>query len=138
MRKRFSPDPPVSSTNKTERHDITEILLKVALNIIKQTINVLDFLVCFMMFNATSACDGNFSYIVAFSFIGGGNRRIRRKSPTCRKSLTNLNTQCCTPRSDRDSNRNMKGIQMKWDNICSSAKTEFSHKKRMQKKTNFF
>jgi hypothetical protein len=40
----FSPDPPVSSTNKTERHDITEILLKVALNIIKQTINVLDFL----------------------------------------------------------------------------------------------
>jgi hypothetical protein len=28
---------PVSSTNKTGRHDITEILLKVALNIIKQT-----------------------------------------------------------------------------------------------------
>jgi hypothetical protein len=28
---------PVSSTNKTERHDITEILLKVALNTIKQT-----------------------------------------------------------------------------------------------------
>jgi hypothetical protein len=27
----------VSSTNKTERHDITEILLKVALNTIKQT-----------------------------------------------------------------------------------------------------
>jgi hypothetical protein len=27
--------PPVSSTNKTERHDITEILLKVALNTIK-------------------------------------------------------------------------------------------------------
>ena len=31
----FSPGPPVSSTNKTDRHDITEILLKVALNIIK-------------------------------------------------------------------------------------------------------
>jgi hypothetical protein len=30
----FSPGPPVSSTNKTERHDITEILLKVALNTI--------------------------------------------------------------------------------------------------------
>jgi hypothetical protein len=29
--------PPVSSTNKTYRHDITEILLKVALNTIKQT-----------------------------------------------------------------------------------------------------
>jgi hypothetical protein len=28
---------PVSSTNKTDHHDITEILLKVALNTIKQT-----------------------------------------------------------------------------------------------------
>jgi hypothetical protein len=28
---------PVSSTNKTDRHDATEILLKVALNTIKQT-----------------------------------------------------------------------------------------------------
>jgi hypothetical protein len=27
----------VSSTNKTDRHDITEILLKVALNTVKQT-----------------------------------------------------------------------------------------------------
>ena len=34
----FSPGPPVSSTNKTDRHD-SEILLKVALNTIKQTIN---------------------------------------------------------------------------------------------------
>jgi hypothetical protein len=33
----FSPGPPVSSTNKTNLHDITEILLKVALNTIKQT-----------------------------------------------------------------------------------------------------
>jgi hypothetical protein len=31
----FSSGPPVSSTNKTDRHDITEILLKVALNTIK-------------------------------------------------------------------------------------------------------
>ena len=31
---KFSPDTPVSSTNKTDRHDITEILLKVALNTI--------------------------------------------------------------------------------------------------------
>jgi len=29
----FFPGTPVSSTNKTDRHDITEILLKVALNI---------------------------------------------------------------------------------------------------------
>ena len=32
----FSAGTPVSSTNKTDRHDITEILLKVALNTIKQ------------------------------------------------------------------------------------------------------
>jgi hypothetical protein len=31
----FTPDTPVSATNKTDRHDITQILLKVALNIIK-------------------------------------------------------------------------------------------------------
>jgi hypothetical protein len=33
----FSPGPLVSSTNKTDRHVITEILLKVVLNTIKQT-----------------------------------------------------------------------------------------------------
>ena len=33
----FSPGPTLSSTNKTDRHDITEILLKVAWNTIKQT-----------------------------------------------------------------------------------------------------
>ena len=33
----FSPSLPVSSTNKTDRHDITETLLKVALSTIKQT-----------------------------------------------------------------------------------------------------
>jgi len=32
--------PLVSSTNKTDRHDITETLLKVALNTIKQTIKL--------------------------------------------------------------------------------------------------
>jgi hypothetical protein len=32
----FFPGPPVSSTNKTDCHDIAEILLKVALNTIKQ------------------------------------------------------------------------------------------------------
>ena len=35
----FSLGPPVSSTNKTNRHDITEILLKVVLNTIKQKNN---------------------------------------------------------------------------------------------------
>jgi len=32
----LSPVIPVSSTNKTDRHDITEILLKVALNTMNQ------------------------------------------------------------------------------------------------------
>jgi hypothetical protein len=45
-----------------------------------------------------------FSYIMAVSFIGEGNRRTQRKPPTCRKSLTNFITSCCTPRTDRDSN----------------------------------
>ena len=33
----FSPGAPISSTNRTDRHDIAEILLKVALSTIKQT-----------------------------------------------------------------------------------------------------
>jgi hypothetical protein len=33
----FSPGPPVFSPNKTDRHDITELLLKVVLSTIKQT-----------------------------------------------------------------------------------------------------
>ena len=35
----FSPGTPVSSTNNTDRHDIAEILLKVALDTINQSIN---------------------------------------------------------------------------------------------------
>jgi hypothetical protein len=35
----FFPGPPVSSTNKIERHDIAEILLKVAINTITLTPN---------------------------------------------------------------------------------------------------
>ena len=34
----FSPGPPISSTNKTDHHDMTEILLKVALDIITLTL----------------------------------------------------------------------------------------------------
>ena len=36
---RFSQGTPVSSINKTDRHDMTEILLKVALNTINQPTN---------------------------------------------------------------------------------------------------
>jgi len=35
----FSPGTLVSSINKTDRHDITEILLKVVLNTINQSLN---------------------------------------------------------------------------------------------------
>jgi hypothetical protein len=47
-----------------------------------------------------------FSYIVAVSFIGGGNRSTQRKPPTCRKSLINLshNVVSNTPRHERGSN----------------------------------
>ena len=41
------------------------------------------FFVCLIVFNAI------FNNM-AVSFIDGGNRRTRRKPPTCRKSLTNL------------------------------------------------
>jgi hypothetical protein len=34
---RFTSGTPVSSTNKSDRHDLTEILLKMALNTINQT-----------------------------------------------------------------------------------------------------
>jgi hypothetical protein len=34
----FTPGTPLSSTNKTDRHDITEILLKVTLNTITLTL----------------------------------------------------------------------------------------------------
>ena len=41
LRQWFSPCTPVSSINKTDRHDITEILLKVALNTIKANQTIL-------------------------------------------------------------------------------------------------
>ena len=43
-----------------------------------------------MVFNATF--QQYFSCIMTVSFIDGGNRSNRRKSPTCRKSLTNFIT----------------------------------------------
>ena len=54
--------------------------------------------VCLMVFQQY------FSYIVAVSYIGGGNRRTRKKPLTGRKSLANFITKCCTPSPDRDSN----------------------------------
>jgi hypothetical protein len=40
----FFPFTPVSSTNKTDHHDIAEVLLKVELNTINQTIIIKSFL----------------------------------------------------------------------------------------------
>ena len=51
------------------------------------------FMVRVMVFNATSTIfQLYFSFIVAVSFIGGGNQSTKIKSPTCRKSLTNFIT----------------------------------------------
>ena len=49
----FSPGLPVSSTNKTNCHDITELLLKVTLNTIKLTTkhNISDLLLCYRLHN---------------------------------------------------------------------------------------
>jgi hypothetical protein len=50
----FSPDTPVSSTTKTGRHDIAEILLKVASNRKNLETNLCRFFFCwFVVFNAT-------------------------------------------------------------------------------------
>jgi len=46
----FSPGPPVSLTNKTNRHNITE-MLKVALNTIKQTNKKLK--MCYILYEST-------------------------------------------------------------------------------------
>jgi hypothetical protein len=42
----FSPGTPISSNNKTCPHDITEILLKVALNTINQTLQQNSYILC--------------------------------------------------------------------------------------------
>ena len=45
----FSPGRPVSSTNKTDRHDMIEILLKVEINTIKQTILLNMLILCILL-----------------------------------------------------------------------------------------
>jgi hypothetical protein len=95
-----------STTTKTGRHDIAEILLKVALKHkkITKTINhYLPLFTCgyqntyiiavslpllFVYLLTSIYLHGAevvliFSYIVAVSFIGGGNRSKERKPPAC-------------------------------------------------------
>jgi hypothetical protein len=53
-----------------------------------------------------------FSYIVAVSFIGGGNRSTRRKPQTCRKSLRQTlshNVVSITPRLSWIRTHNVSG-----------------------------
>jgi len=54
----FSQDTPVSSTNKTDRHDITEILLKVALNTISHNITDIVTLYVNMLLKILQFCAG--------------------------------------------------------------------------------
>ena len=53
----------VSSTNKTNRHDITEILLKVALNTIKQTTHFTYIWTLYDYSNFNNACSRWFSFL---------------------------------------------------------------------------
>jgi hypothetical protein len=91
----FSPGTSISSTNKTDRHYMAEILLKVALNTIApllvcSTVHGPIFFQIIIIFYFSSR--HSTSHIVAVSFIGGGNRSTWRKPPTCRKSLTSFIT----------------------------------------------
>ena len=54
-----------------------------------------------LLFNATQQC---FSYILAVSFIGGGNQSTRRKPPQVIEKLLSHNVVSSTPRHERDSN----------------------------------
>jgi hypothetical protein len=83
----FSPGPLVSSNNKTDLHDIAEILLKVALNTIKSNQTIIHRGEIFHeIFRFVLSCHFEVSFIV------GGNQRTRRKPLTCRKSQTNFIT----------------------------------------------
>jgi len=68
----FSPGPPVSSTNKTDRYDIAEILLKVALDTIKQTIKqtlnkfTVEFVSFWTQVTYSHACKYDMNIIIEF------------------------------------------------------------------------
>jgi hypothetical protein len=57
----FSPGTPSSSTTKTGRHDIAEILLKVALSTINQVINQ-SLLLVMIHFDCIGRCKANYGY----------------------------------------------------------------------------
>ena len=66
----FSPGPPVSSTKKIDRHDIAEILLKVALNTIKHPIvSFLTFGVSFYEIQGNSNMQITSNCIVIWNYV---------------------------------------------------------------------
>jgi hypothetical protein len=81
----FSPGTPASSTTKTGRHDIAEILLKVVLNTKNQSI--------------TKQLNNRQSYSyktkIDQGFSGGRSRSTRREPPTMGKQLVNFITCGC-------------------------------------------
>ena len=77
----FSAGPPVSSTNKTDRHDITEILLKVAFNTIKPNQSQPSFGHCLVSSN--------------FSFKVCSGERFRLKHNPLMWSYHNVHSAAC-------------------------------------------
>jgi hypothetical protein len=68
----FSTGPLVSSTNKTDRHDIAEVLLKVALNTIKQkqnqiTLRQISFSLIYINISSVSSLHGNVNKSIMLS-----------------------------------------------------------------------
>ena len=59
-----------------------------------------------MMFNAFLNNYFSYMYIMAVSFIVGGNLSTWRKPPICRKSLSSMHT----PRHEHDSNSKVKAL----------------------------
>jgi hypothetical protein len=79
----FSLGTPVSSINKTDRHDVTEILLKVALNTKTLTLNKANCIFFIYSFNSIAYLFPHFRQLDA--------RKIGLRKPlTCCKSLTNF------------------------------------------------
>ena len=67
----FSPSTPVSSTNKIDHHNITEILLKVALNTITLTVTCVDY---FITDHSSTPLIGGLRGSNVLLFIGSGKR----------------------------------------------------------------
>ena len=71
----FFPGPPVSSTNKTDRHDITEILLKVALSTINPTNQIVVHKKVGWMLYLSIIYGGTFTILLKYSYESTQNNR---------------------------------------------------------------